>query len=100
MKVDTSTQLSYFRLASRISTLVTALSWLGIAFVAPVYIKWFNLLIKLYVSTFLVIRFNPWVTITTGEKTLDRTVGFQAGVLLMYTAIMTLVPGLTNTFEI
>ena len=93
MKVDIGSQVRIYRLAVSVSTVLTVLSWLGIALLAPEYVSWMNALVKLYVGGFLVVRFNPWFMVTTGEEEFDRVIGFQAGLLLLYTVIFGVLDG-------
>ena len=63
---------------------------LGIASVAPAYLETLNTILKYFIITFLLLRFNPWADY---EMTaFDRTVVFSAAFfLLASTAIVSLI---------
>ena len=53
----------------------------GLSTVAPQYLSYLQQFLKIYVSLFLIYRFNDFRTIKLTE--LDRKIGFNAGVLLI-----------------
>lgn len=59
---------------------------LGISTQAPVYLNYLEIFIKVYVSLFLIIRFNPFTTINFTH--LDRRIAFSAGLFLFSTSII------------
>lgn len=59
---------------------------LGISTQAPVYLNYLEIIVKVYVSLFLIIRFNPFTTIQFTH--LDRRIAFSAGLFLFSTSII------------
>lgn len=53
----------------------------GLSTIAPQYLSYLQQFLKIYVSLFLIYRFNDFRTIKLTE--LDRKIGFNAGVLLI-----------------
>ena len=53
----------------------------GLSTIAPEYLSYLQQFLKIYVSLFLIYRFNDFRTIKLTE--LDRKIGFNAGVLLI-----------------
>jgi hypothetical protein len=64
-----------------------ALSILSIYTKAPEYLTTLNVLLKIYVSLFLIVRFNPFVKIAFTE--FDRQIVFSAGIFLALTTTIT-----------
>lgn len=62
------------------------LSFFGLSLIAPHYLTLFETYMKLYICLSLLIRFNP----IRNKKlnTLDRKIGFTAGILLLSTTIL------------
>jgi len=60
-------------------------TFLGLFVAAPTYLGILRTIMSLYVSLYLMYRFNPWRTIQFTE--LDKTVTFNAGVLLFTTLL-------------
>ena len=74
----------------KIFTLVIIVSWIlyisiltGISIGAPKYLEMFDYYVKIYVSLFLLFRFNPFTKIKFTE--LDRKIAFSAGIFLFTT---------------
>jgi hypothetical protein len=53
----------------------------GLSTLAPQYLSYLQQFLKIYVSLFLIYRFNDFRTIKLTE--LDRKIGFNAGILLI-----------------
>jgi len=75
----------------RIFTLVIIVSWMlyisiltGISVSAPKYLEIFDYYVRIYVSLFLLFRFNPLTKIKFTE--LDRKIAFSAGIFLFTTS--------------
>ncbi len=70
-----------------ISYILFIVAFTGIYSVDPTYLKGLNMLIKIYVSLFLILRFNPYFEIKTNGDTreFDRTIAFSAGIFLLLT---------------
>lgn len=58
----------------------------GLSTMAPQYLSYLQQFLKIYVSLFLIYRFNNFRTIKLTE--LDRKIGFNAGILLIGTDII------------
>jgi hypothetical protein len=58
---------------------------LGVYFISPEYINLLHNIIKLYISFFIIYRFNPWRT--TKCNHLDKRIAFSAGFFLLSTTI-------------
>lgn len=66
--------------------LLLILSVLGVAQWAPIYLKDIDLYSRVYISLFLLLRFNPWSKVTLTE--MDRKIAFSAGALLITTTFL------------
>lgn len=71
-------------------TLVIVITWVlyigiatGLSINAPKYLETFDYYVKIYVSLFLLWRFNPFTKTTFTE--LDRKIAFSAGILIFAT---------------
>jgi|LauGreDrversion4_2_1035121.scaffolds.fasta_scaffold11518_5 hypothetical protein len=53
----------------------------GLSTVAPQYLSYLKQFLKIYVSLFLIYRFNDFRTVKLTE--LDKKIGFNAGILLI-----------------
>ena len=73
-----------------------AIALLGIATVAPAYLDTLNLMLKYFITGFLLVRFNPWVN--SEFTAFDRTIVFSAAFfLLASTAVASLI---TTAFKL
>ena len=68
---------------------------LGISTQAPVYLNYLEMFVKVYVSLFLIIRFNPFSNLNFTH--LDRRIAFSAGLFLFSTSIISEI--LKNYFD-
>ena len=59
---------------------------LGLSALAPQYLSYLQQFLKIYVSLFLIYRFNNFRTIKLTK--LDKKIGFNAGILLIGTDII------------
>jgi len=55
----------------------------GVSTNAPAYLEYMDSIVQIYISLFLIIRFNPLRKITFTD--LDRKIGFSAGLFLFAT---------------
>lgn len=78
-------QNSVFSITIIISYILYFVVALGLSATAPQYLETMHYWVKLYISLFLIYRFNPLHTISFTE--LDRKVAFSAGVFLLSTTI-------------
>ena len=67
-----------------ISYALFIIAFTGIYSVNPSYLNTLDTLIKVYVSLFLIIRFNPYIEVKSNGE-FDRTVAFSAGIFLLLT---------------
>ena len=65
-----------------------AIALLGIATVAPSYLVTLNSVLKYFIITFLLVRFNPW-TKYNAFTGFDRTIVFSAAFFLLTTTAIT-----------
>lgn len=80
-----------------ITYLTYGLLMLGVLTSAPSYMEYLDYGVKIYVSLFLIWRFNMFQKVRFSE--LDRKIAFSAGMfLLATTAIDTFVKGYLNDF--
>ena len=84
---------------NKLFTIVITISWIlyiaivtGISINAPKYLDVFHYYVKIYISLFLIWRFNPFTRVTFTE--LDRKIAFSAGIFLFTTTSFNLI--LTN----
>ena len=59
----------------------------GLSTQAPKWLSFFNLLIKVFISVFLIIRFNPYNKIQFSN--LDQKIAFSAGFFVLATTLTT-----------
>jgi hypothetical protein len=76
---DTSINITYFLI------IVTAL---GLSSTAPRYLDTLDYYVKVYVSLFLVWRFNPFRNINHFTK-LDKKIAFSSGLFILTTTFLT-----------
>ena len=76
---DTSIKITYF---------LIILTALGISTAAPRYLDDLDYYVKIYVSLFLVWRFNPFRNITHFTK-LDKKIAFSCGLFILTTTFLT-----------
>lgn len=67
-----------------VSYVLFIVAFTGIYSVDSTYLNTLNMLIKIYVSLFLIIRFNPYVDVKS-DGDFDRRVAFSAGIFLLLT---------------
>jgi hypothetical protein len=60
---------------------------IGVTILAPDYVSSLDYYIKLYISLFLIIRFNPFVTYEFTK--FDKKIAYNAGVFLLATTAFT-----------
>lgn len=79
-------QNNFFDILTYITTILYIIIALGLSASAPEYLDSLNSFIKIYVSLFLIYRFNPFRRVRfTG---LDAKISFSAGVFLLATTAM------------
>jgi hypothetical protein len=61
--------------------------YLGLFAGAPQYLKSLNTLIKIYISLFLIFRFNPWREVKFTQ--LDKKITYNAAIYLLTTTLLT-----------
>jgi hypothetical protein len=70
------------------SYLLYAIAFTGVLSLNPDYISILDIITQVYISLFLIIRFNPLVK-KSGMTSLDRNVAFRAGIFLLLSSAAT-----------
>lgn len=83
MKLGIQVQEKIFRGVKYLSYLLYFLIIFGLSYSAPKYLTLLNVYLPIYVSMFLLFRFNPWRALSFTE--FDRQIVFQAGIFLLLT---------------
>lgn len=78
-----SFQLKVYNTILITTYIIYFLALFGITLVNPLLVNKLEKIIQIYVSSFLIYRFNPFKTIAYNE--LDRKIAFSAGVFLFMT---------------
>jgi hypothetical protein len=86
-EISLKTQSKIYDFYIYLSYFVLILSFFGISFFSPTYIDFFQNFIKLYISLFLIWRFNPLRT-KQHFTDLDRKIAFSSGTFLLTTSIL------------
>ena len=95
-----SFQEGVFDIVVYITYFLIILAALGISQYAPTYLNDLDYYVKIYVSLFLIIRFNPFIHLKFTE--LDRKIAFTSGLFLITTTVIaqyvTKISNKTKTF--
>jgi hypothetical protein len=83
MKLGIQLQEKIFKGLQYFSYLLYILIIFGLSYSAPKYLSLLNVYLPIYVSAFLLFRFNPWRELSFTE--FDRQIVFQAGIFLLLT---------------
>jgi hypothetical protein len=83
MKSLIQVQQRLFQGIKYFSYILYVLVILGVSYSAPKYLSLLNVYLPIYVSLFLLFRFNPWRALSFTE--FDRQIVFQAGIFLLLT---------------
>lgn len=83
----TKIQERLFYFAVIISYILYGLTLFGLYKKAPKYLYTLNMTMRIYVSLFLILRFNPYVTNTFTE--FDRKIAYTSGIFLLLTTTLT-----------
>jgi hypothetical protein len=79
-------QYKFFDIVIKLTYLLTFLSFLGLSIYAPNYLEILNNFTRIYVSLFLIWRFNPFRKKFIFTE-LDRRIVFNAGIVVLSTTI-------------
>ena len=79
-------QTVMFNYSIMIVYLLVALTYFGVFAGAPQYLELLHSAIKMYISLFLIIRFNNWTTVEFTP--LDKRIAYSAGVYLFTSTIL------------
>jgi hypothetical protein len=82
-----STQEYFFDIILNITYILIIIIALGLSQIAPTYLQTLNYYIKLYISLFLIWRFNPFRNVNT-FTTLDIKIAFNAGLFIVTTTFL------------
>ena len=77
-------KITVYRFTNIIYYVLYALSLIGISLVAPVYLQYFSALVKIYISLFLLYKFNPLKSKITCTD-YDKTLIFNSAIFLLLT---------------
>lgn len=81
------TQYYLFNLVNNVMFSLLIISYIGIWSLAPNYLDLLRTVTQLYISLFLIIRFNPYAS-RHNFSDLDRRVAFSAGMFLITSTII------------
>lgn len=81
------TQHYLFNFVNNLMLTLLVISYIGIWRLAPQYLEMLRTITQLYISLFLIIRFNPYASRPNFSE-LDRKVAFSAGMFLFATTII------------
>ena len=77
-------KITVYRFSNIIYYILYALSLFGISLVSPLYLQYFSSLVKIYISLFLLYKFNPLKKkITCSDY--DKTLIFNSAIFLLLT---------------
>lgn len=91
----TTVQYDLFRFLMIILSLLYVIALFGLSIKAPKYIVTLDYYVKIYISLFLIWRFNPFRHVKFSE--LDKTIVFNAGLFLFATTVLSTI--LTTYFN-
>lgn len=88
-----------FYIAVSISYILYGLTLFGLYKKAPGYLYTLNMAMRMYVSLFLILRFNPYVINTFTD--FDRKIAYTSGIFLLLTTTLTdILMKYINSFEL
>ena len=77
-------KINVYRYSTIIYYFLYALSLVGVSLVAPLYLTYFSSLVKIYISLFLIYKFNPFKKkITCNDY--DKSLIFNSAIFLLLT---------------
>ena len=79
-------QHNLFSLVMLVSYILIVAVYLGLSSNASSYLETIDYYLRIYISLFLILRFNPFMTIVFSE--LDRKIVFSAGLLIFTTTAL------------
>ena len=85
----TTVQYDLFRVIMIILSLLYAIALFGLSIKAPQYIVTLDYYVKIYISLFLIWRFNPFRHVKFND--LDKTIVYNAGLFLFATTVFSTV---------
>ena len=81
------TQDYLFDIAHKVMLALLVVSYIGVWNLAPEYLEMLRMIVQIYISLFLVIRFNPYVKRASFSE-LDRKVAYSAGIFIFMSTII------------
>jgi hypothetical protein len=81
------TQDYIFDIANNVMFTLLFVSYIGVWSLAPDYLEMLRMGVQLYVSLFLIVRFNPYVKRVKFSE-LDRKVAYSAGIFMFMSTII------------
>ena len=81
------TQYYLFDIVNTSMFILLIVSYIGVWSLAPNYLEILRMILQIYVSVFLIIRFNPYVKRTNFSE-LDRKVAYSAGIFMFMSTVI------------
>lgn len=81
------TQYYLFDIISNAMLALLIISYIGVWKLAPDYLEMLRMIVQIYISLFLIIRFNPYVKRATFSD-LDRKVAYSAGIFVFMSTVV------------
>ena len=78
-----------FLYGNYLSYILFIAAFFGVIYISPYHLETLTIALKYYVCIFLLVRFNPFIKITSRDAEFDRKVAFSAGVFLLLTTTAT-----------
>jgi len=91
--------INLYNYATYLSYILLFVTMTGLIYINPNYLNTLNLLIKVFISLFLIVKFNPFTKQETINK-FDKEIAFSAGVyVLLSTSIITPLINYLNKYK-
>jgi hypothetical protein len=81
------TQDYIFDIVNKVMFTLLIISYIGVWSLAPDYLEMLRMIVQIYISLFLIVRFNPYVKRAKFSE-LDRKVAYSAGILMFMSTII------------
>ena len=81
------TQYYLFDIVNNVMLGLLLISYIGVSSLAPNYLEMLRMVVQIYISLFLIVRFNPY-TKRASFSGLDRKVAYSAGIFIFTSTII------------
>ena len=81
------TQDYVFDIVNKVMFTLLIISYIGVSSLAPDYLEMLRMIVQIYISFFLILRFNPYVKRAKFSE-LDRKVAYSAGIFMFMSTII------------